>query len=92
MDFDGKNTKKLYSLQKVTNSICLSKDWVFFLDSNDNSGMMELISTDGKQKKNLYTLNYSDYYYMDELIEESKNVENTTIENTVENEISRRSK
>lgn len=96
MDLDGKNQKKLYTLQDSSNSLCLSKDWVFFLDSNDTSGYMELISTDGKQKIDLFSLNYSDYYYMDELIEERRNSENTTAENTTENttenKVSRRRK
>ena len=87
MDLDGKNRKKIYTLQEVSNSLCLSKDWVFFLDSNDTAGYMEIISKDGKQKNDLYTINYSDYYYMNEILEAEKISENTT-----ENQVSRRRK
>ena len=73
MDLDGKNNKILYTLEEDSNSVCVTKDWVFFLDSNDQQGMMEIISPDGKQKINLFTLNYADYYYLDELIEERRN-------------------
>lgn len=70
MDLDGKNNKQLYTLEESSNSLCVTKDWVFFLDSNDEEGKMQIISPDGKQKIDLFTLRYEDYYYMDELIEE----------------------
>ena len=72
MDLDGKNNKKLYNLQETSNSLCLSKDWVFFLDSNSDSGYMEILSFDGKQKIDLFKLDYSNYYYLDELIEKRR--------------------
>ena len=95
MDLDGKNTKKLYTLRESSNSLCLGKDWLFFLDSDSDSGYMEILSIDGKQKIDLFKLNYSDYYYIDELIEErSENgeeisnevSEETTGETTEENQ------
>ena len=89
MDLDGKNNKKIYTLHQESVSLCLAKDLVFFLDSTTEQGMMEVISPDGKQKIDLYVLNYSDYYYKDQLIEEKTNelLENTEIseEDTTEN-------
>lgn len=76
MDLDGKNNKKLYTLEESSNSLCLAKDWVFFLDSNDEQGLMKLISPDGREKIDLFTLNYEDYYYKNQLIEE-ENKEST---------------
>ncbi|MBR1540973.1 MAG: DUF5050 domain-containing protein [Clostridia bacterium] len=73
MDLDGKNNKKIYTLEESSNSLCLLEDWVFFLDSNDEEGRMEIVSPDGKQKIDLFALYYADYYYLDELIEERKN-------------------
>ena len=77
MDLDGKNNEQIFNLQEDSNALCLSKDWVFFLDSNENSGYMELISPDGKQKIDLFKLNYSDYYYLDDLVKEQEGQENT---------------
>lgn len=73
MNLDGKDTKKIYTLKQPSNSLCLGKDWVFFPDSDSDSGYMEILSTDGKQKIDLFKLNYSDYYYLDQLIEENSN-------------------
>lgn len=89
MDLDGKNNKKIYTLEESSNSLCLLNDWVFFLDSNDEEGRMEIISLDGKQKVDLFILYYADYYYLDELIEERNNSssegESEIEENTAEN-------
>ena len=89
MDLDGKNNKKIYTLEESSSTLCLLNDWEFFLDSNSEEGRMEIISTDGKQKIDLFTLYYADYYYLDELVEEreNSNSENQTeiIENTEEN-------
>ena len=59
MDLDGKNNKKIYTLEENSRSLCLLKDWVFFLDSNSEEGKMEVISPDGKQKIDLFTLSYN---------------------------------
>lgn len=75
MNPETKKSKKIYTLEEDSNTLCLTDDWVFFLDSNDEEGRMEIISADGKQKINLFTLYYSDYYYLDELIEERRNLE-----------------
>ena len=73
MDLDGKNNKQIYTLEESSNSLCLLKDWVFFLDSNSDEGKMEIISPDGKQKIDLFVLRYEDYYYLDELKEQREN-------------------
>lgn len=73
MDLDGNNKKKIYTLEESSNSLCLLKDWVFFLDSNSEEGRMELVSPDGKQKIDLFKINYADYYYLDELVEQRRN-------------------
>jgi len=70
LDADTKKSKKIYTLEESSTSLCLTDDWVFFLDSNDEEGRMEIISPDGKQKIDLFVLYYADYYYLDELIEE----------------------
>lgn len=88
MDLDGKNNKRLYTLQESSNSLVLSKDWIFFLDSNSENGYMEILSKDGKQKIDLYSLNYSNYYYKDEVLEK-RNSENTSVENTTQNVVNR---
>ena len=86
MDLDGKNNKRLTTLKEYTTSICLGKEKVFFLDSDSDSGYMELMSSDGKQKIDLFKLNYSDYYYMDELIEENNEETENTDETGTETE------
>ena len=86
MDLDGKNNKKIYTLEEESTSLCLLKDWVFFLDSNDEEGRMEIISPDGNQKISLFKLYYSDYYYLDELIEERRN-SNATEETVLDGEV-----
>ena len=63
----------MYTLRESSNSLCLGKDWVFFPDSDSDSGYMEIISTNGNQKIDLFKLNYSDYYYLDQLVEENSN-------------------
>ena len=73
MDFDGKNNKKIYELKESTNSVCLLKDWVFFIDSDEDSMYMDIVSPDGKQHINLITLDFADYYYLEDLLEERKN-------------------
>lgn len=73
MDLDGKNNKQIYSLEESSTSLCLLNDWIFFLDSNEEEGKMEIISPDGKQKIDLFVLYYSDYYYLDELKEQREN-------------------
>ena len=86
MDLDGKNNKKIYTLASSSNSLCLVKDWVYFLDSTDEQGTIGVISPDGKQKIDLYVLNYSDYYYMDQLVEERSNTEESeSSEESVDN-------
>ena len=70
MNPDTKKSQKIYTLEEDSNTLCLTDDWVFFLDSNDEEGRMDIISADGKQRINLFTLYYSDYYYLDELIKE----------------------
>ena len=85
MDLDGKNNRKLYTLEESSNSICLVKDWVFFLDSNEEHGFMTLISPDGREKIDLFTLNYEDYYYKEQLIEEEN--KESTEEEKVDEEI-----
>ena len=72
LDAETKKSKKIYTLEESSTSLCLTDDWVFFLDSNEEEGRMEIISPDGKQKIDLFTLYYADYYYLDELIEERK--------------------
>ena len=67
MDLDGKNNTRIYTLEEISNTLCLLKDWVFFLDSDSERGRMEIVSPDGNQKITLYSLNYADYYYKDEL-------------------------
>lgn len=84
MDLDGNNNQKIYSLEDVSNSLCLLKDWVFFLDSDDEKGKMEIVSTDGKQKVTLFELNYADYYYLDDYqknLDSSNESENLSVEN-----------
>ena len=73
MDLDGKNVKELHRLEEETNSVCVTKDWIFYLDSNETEGRMELLSFDGKQNIVLFKLYYSNYYYLPDLIEDSKN-------------------
>jgi sugar lactone lactonase YvrE len=65
MDLDGKNNKQLYKLNESSNSLCVTNDWVFYLDSDDDQGRMEIVSFDGSQRIILSYLNYSDYYYLD---------------------------
>lgn len=74
MDLDGNNNKKIYTLEETSNSLCLLKDWVFFLDSNEEAGKMDIISLDGKQKIDLFTFYFSDYFMKEESeeIEESE--------------------
>lgn len=66
MDLDGKNNKKILTLETGSDSLCLLKDWVFFLDSNDDQGKVVLISPNGKQRIDLFTMDFSNYYYLKE--------------------------
>ncbi|MCI8310412.1 MAG: DUF5050 domain-containing protein [Clostridia bacterium] len=90
MDLDGKNNKELHKLEKSSNSLCITKDWVFYLDSNDDQGRMELISFDGVQKIILFALDYDNYYYLtdkDQNSDEQNNVENEVQNSTVEGNV-----
>ena len=86
MDLDGKNNTKIYTLEEYSNTLCLLKDWVFFLDSSEEEGRMELVSNDGKQKITLFSLRYEDYYYLDEIKERTEAAKEaaTTTETEVE--------
>ena len=75
MDLDGKNSKRIYTLRSSSNTLCLVKDLIFFLDTDITAAYEEVISIDGKQKNILFNLNYSDYYYLDELLEQDEDEE-----------------
>jgi hypothetical protein len=73
MDLDGKNEKQLYKLSEESNTVCVLNDWIFYLDSDSDQGRMELLSFDGKTRQVIYQLDYSNYYYLDDLIEDAEN-------------------
>lgn len=82
-DLDGNNTKQLYKLEESSTSLCVLNDWIYYLDSNDEQGRMEILSLDGKQRIVLNSLDYKDYYYLDDLEKENNNEGETgEIENT----------
>lgn len=85
MDLDGKNNTKIYTLEEYSNTLCLLKDWVFFLDSSEEEGRMELVSNDGKQKITLFSLRYEDYYYLDEIKERTEAAKEAAV--TTETEV-----
>jgi hypothetical protein len=85
MDLDGKNAKQLYKLSEESNSLCVLKDWIFYLDSDSDQGRMELLSFDGNTRQVLYKLDYSNYYYLDELTENSEDETESVTEDTTGN-------
>lgn len=84
MDLDGSNEKQITRLSNTTTTLGVLDDWIYYMDSYTDQIRIEMISFDGKQKINLYTLDYSNYYYTDTTTSSTDDsITNTTTENVV---------
>lgn len=82
MDLDGNNLKELNRLEETTNALCVTNDWVLYLDGNDDEGRIELMTLDGKQKNIIFSMDYSNYYYLTDSEEEETSGDNNTTDET----------
>ena len=93
MDLDGSNVTQLTKLDTYSEVLCEFDNWLFFSDTDNETGTFELISKDGKQSIVLYSLDLSIYdEYTDETEESTdettddseETTEDTTSEETSE--------
>ena len=63
MGLDGGKAKLLGKIEDETPVICVTDDWIYYMDSDrQTEGRIELLSIDGKQRNIIYTLKYEDYF------------------------------
>lgn len=70
------------ALETYSSFIDIVGDWVIYMDSNDESGFINLVKVDGSDEIQLYLINYADMY--DETTDIIEDETATTEENTTE--------
>lgn len=85
MDLDGGKATLLGKIEDETPVICVTEDWIYYMDSDrQTEGRIELLSIDGKQKNIIYTLKYDNFYYLDDETEQEVTEDTPDEESTEE--------
>lgn len=62
-DGSDEQAQNIKTLSSYSGYINLVGDWVMYMDSDDNSGFINLVKSDASgEEKKIYTLNYEEYY------------------------------
>lgn len=83
-DGSEEQAEKIKELSTYSSYIDIVGDWVMYMDSDDNSGFINLVKLDGSEELKLYVLDYEKYY--EEMEETNANPEETTAEGTDTNQ------
>jgi hypothetical protein len=80
LKLDGSEPERIKELATYSSFIDIIDDWVIYMDSDDTSGFINIVKTDGSDEKQLYLLDYEEYYSSleDESYNEDELEEDTT--------------
>lgn len=70
---DGSETEAttIKELDSYSSFINIIGNWVIYMDSNENEGFLNLIKTDGSDEVRVYSLDYSNYYDMENDVQDT---------------------
>ena len=86
-DGSSETPEKIKELETYSSFINVIGDWIIYMDSNETEGFINLVKIDGSDTKQLFLLDYSDFYNEENDVPEATTTEtdgNTTQESTAE--------
>ena len=84
-DGTSESPEKIKELSTYSSFIDVIGNWVIYMDTNDTSGYINLVKTDGSDEIQLYVLNYEDYVADTESETNTEEAPQENVDNGVQN-------